>query len=95
VVLFFPKKRRLCHSFGNSTNLKVEICANSCNLWLFFKCAFALFLYPLLLKKPYTVKDTSEKPVKAEILLKQRPKERPPEAPFGVMFYGLMPADLK
>jgi hypothetical protein len=33
-----------------------------------------------------TVKDSSEKPVKAEILLKQSSKERPTEAPFGVCF---------
>lgn len=42
-----------------------------------------------------TVKDSSGKPVKAEILLNQYPKVRPTEAPFGDMFYGLMTADLQ
>lgn len=42
-----------------------------------------------------SVKDSNGKPVKEAVLfIKQAPKERPAEAPFGVMFYERVPADL-
>ena len=42
-----------------------------------------------------SVKDSNGKPVKeAVLIIKQTPKERPAEAPFGVMFYERVPADL-
>ncbi|MFN7100956.1 MAG: hypothetical protein ACK4M4_11355 [Flavobacterium sp.] len=44
---------------------------------------------------PNSVKDSNGKPVKEAVLfIKQTPKERPTEAPFGVMFYERVPADL-